>query len=157
MNIVRQDCNIRTQNYDCYIGKHIGWELLYTEFEYPTEYDKSQDTVKASLEIIERFPNNPILSPQQGEEGHFRDVFYLNFDGSIRRFFETMGFSPVLSELKKLDNKMLTKIRTSLSPSALNLFDRGLESYMNLNNFNFILTSHHVLLFSGKFSFVKKA
>jgi len=130
MNIVRQDRSEKIQEYDCHVGEYTGWEFIYTEFEYPHEHDKTIGAVVASLCILERYPNNPILSPQQGEEGHFRDVFYLNFDGSIRRFFETIGFSPVLSELKKLDNKMLTKIRTSLSPSALNLFDRGLESYI---------------------------
>lgn len=129
MDIVRQDNNSNTQRYHFHTDKHAGWDIVYTAFFYPDNYDKPFGAVDESLEIIENFPNNPIINPPYGEEGHFRDAFFL-IDGRIRRAYESMGLSPTLSRLKGLNEETLDKIKNSLSAEARNLFDRGLESYI---------------------------
>jgi hypothetical protein len=132
MEFVRQDSSRKTQEYDFHVADRTGWNFIYHEFDYPSEEDKPKGAVKASLVIQERCPNNFPSQSDSSLTGYFNEVVYLGFDGDTSRMSDELGYSAVISKIKKLEEKEKSELFDRLSIEARSLLEKGLEGYTGI-------------------------
>lgn len=131
MEISRKNRSEKVQTYDFAFGKNEGIEMIYAQFEYPTEADKSEGAVKESLVINERYPNKHPSIYYRGEVGYFNDCIFRRFDGSISLKNENLfSISPSIRRYKQLPTEIRDEIAKNLSDEALKLLNEGLERYL---------------------------
>lgn len=133
MNIVRQDRVERAQRYDVWISKDNGFEMIYEEFEFPSELDRRDGESKRRLWIQERRTNKVKDEYNSGEISYWQDTIYERINGEIEHERGlgpgALGTSPALEKFAEMSEEHRAKIRGSLSPEALDLLNQGLAVY----------------------------
>jgi hypothetical protein len=118
------------EEYDFAIGDRKGWEIIYTTFRYPLDQEKPE-TVRESLLLQERYPNNFPSQMRPGDTGYFNDVIFLQSNGTISRKSDVRGYSPAIKGFKELSPEIREEILQALSNEARALLTKGLESYIS--------------------------
>jgi len=124
MEIVRTDRSEIRQEYTFRLDENIEFRLSYLEFDYPSERDKPEGAVKATLVVELTLPGRCY----EGEKIRYSNVIYHHFDGDVSsESFLGVSVNSTFRRFESLEAKTREEIFGNLSLEAKMLFKRGME------------------------------